>query len=158
MPYYDAINWAVETLSAKRIVALPTGSSAAPTLELAGVTTLSGTTTISGTLNTTGAVTSSRLPTVNLAAATQGLTAAQSGQTFVGAVDAVFTLPAAATVGAGIHYYIVTGVASGGTGLRCTANAADTLFAAGVTTGAGGNITNSGATDVNGDGVHLVSD
>ncbi len=99
----------------------------------------------------------SRLAAVNSAAATQTLTAAQSGQTFVGAVDAVFTLPATATVGAGVHYHIVTGVASAGTGLRVTANAADDIFAAGVDTAAGGSITNSGATDVIGDHVTLVS-
>lgn len=111
-----------------------------------------------GAIIQSGAVTSSRQPAVNLAAASQTLTAAQSGQTFVGVVDAVFTLPAAATVGAGVHYYIVTGVASGGTGLVVTANGADDIFAAGVDTAAGGSITNSGATDAIGDNVHLVSD
>lgn len=111
--------------------------------------------TLTGAITMTGAV---RQPAVNLAAASQTLTAAQSGQTFVGVVDAAFTLPAAATVGAGVHYYIVTGVASAGTGLTVVANAADDIFAAGVDTAAGGTITNSGASDVIGDNLHLVSD
>ena len=105
-----------------------------------------------------GAVTLSRslLGVTNLAAATQTLTAAQSGQIFVGAVDAVFTLPTG--VGRGTWYSFVTGVASVGVGLRITANAADDIFAAGVDTAAGGSITNSGAGDVIGDGVILVYD
>ena len=96
-------------------------------------------------------------PAVNLAAATQTLTAAQSGQTFVGAVDAVFTLPLA-SVAAGINYTFVTGVASAGTGLRVTAVTPSELFGAGVDTAAAGSLTNSGATDVIGDSITIVSD
>lgn len=109
--------------------------------------------TVAGTLS----LGPTRVAATNLGATTQTLTAAQSGQVFVGAVDAVFTLPAAATAGR-VWYSFVTGAASVGTGLRITANAADDIFAAGVDTAAGGSITNSGATDVIGDGVILVSD
>ena len=97
-----------------------------------------------------------RLPFVSLAAPTQTLTQARSGQTFVGAVDAVFTLPAASLPGT--FYQIVTGTASAGTGLRVTATGSFTILAAGVSTAGNGSITNSGASDVIGDGLILISD
>jgi len=126
-------------------------------------TAFTGNLTGNVTGDVTGAVTgdvtgsATRLPAVNLAAATQALTIAHSGQTFVGAVDAVFTLPLA-SVGAGVYYHFVTGVASAGTGLRITAVTPGEIFGAGVDTGAAGSITNSGATDVVGDCITLVSD
>lgn len=135
-------------------VAGATSFSAGVTITSAGSLTVNGTATLTGVT----IIDTLRIGVTNLAAATQVLTGAMSGQTFVGAVDAVFTLPAAATAGRGVFYSFVTGVASGGVGMRITANAADDIFAAGIDTAAGGSFTNSGATDVIGDSVILVSD
>jgi hypothetical protein len=163
MSYFDAINWAVETLSAKRIVPLPTGSSSTPTLELAGTVNLTGTTTISGALTTTSTLspTSTKEPAVNLAHAGGALTAAQSGQTFVGVVDAAYTLPLA-SVGNGVHFKIMCGALSVGTGLTITRAGSDTIESRVSATGAvlagKTTITNSGATDVVGDMQWLISD
>lgn len=172
MAYLDALNWLVDTLAATRIVPRQTGALAAAleiggTVNITGTTTISGPTTISGTLTTTGAVssggavTSDRLPTVNLAAPTQALTAAMSGQTFVAAVDAAFTLPAA-SVGNGVNFRIITGVASAGTGVTIVRAGADTINTnvspTGVAITGATTITNTGATDVVGDQQWLVSD
>ena len=63
--------------------------------------------------------------TVNLAAPTQTLTAAQSGEKFVGAVDAVFTLPAASAATEGVWYEFETGALSVGVGLSISPAAVD---------------------------------
>ena len=105
---------------------------------------------------------------VTLSAATQTLKAAQSGQMFVAAVDAVFTLPLASTMPGGT-FTIVTGAASSGTGVVVTAAAGDIITAktfpgnatgvsVAITTATGGSITNTGASDVVWDRVTLRSD
>jgi hypothetical protein len=73
--------------------------------------------------------------TVNLAAASQALTADQSGQKFVGAVDAVFTLPAADAATKGVWYEFETGALSAGTGLSISPAAADHIRGNGLTVG-----------------------
>jgi hypothetical protein len=95
---------------------------------------------------------------VNLAAATQDLTAAQSGQRFVGAVDAVFTLPAAAAATKGVEYEFETGAVSGGTGLSISPAAADHIRGNGLTSTDDKDLINTGATDRLGDSVRIYCD
>lgn len=95
---------------------------------------------------------------VSLAAATQALTAAQSGERFVGAVDAVFTLPAAASATAGVWYDFETGALSAGTGLSISPAAADHIRGNGLTSVDNKDLTNTGATDRLGDSVRLYCD
>lgn len=95
---------------------------------------------------------------VNLAAATATLTAAQSGEKFVGAVDAVFTLPAAAAGTKGVWYEFETGALSGGTGLSISPAAADHIRGNGLTAVDDKDLINSGASDRLGDSVRLYCD
>lgn len=92
---------------------------------------------------------------VNLAAATQTLTAAQSGEKFVGAVDAVFTLPAAATALKGVWYEFECGALSAGTGLSISPAAADAIGGNGLTVVVNKDLINDGATDRLGDCVRI---
>lgn len=93
--------------------------------------------------------------TVNLAAATQALTADQSGQKFVGAVDAVFTLPAADATTKGVWYDFECGALSAGTGLSISPNAADAIGGNGLTVVLDKDLINSGASDRLGDCVRI---
>ena len=95
---------------------------------------------------------------VNLAAATQALTAAQSGQKFVGAVDAVFTLPAASAGTKGVWYEFECGALSSGTGLSVSPAAADHIRGNGLTSVDDKDLINSGASDRLGDMVRLYCD
>jgi hypothetical protein len=92
---------------------------------------------------------------VNLAAATQALTAAQTGQKFVGAVDAVFTLPAAAAGTKGVWYEFECGALSGGTGLSISPAAADAIGGNGLGVVLDKDLINTGATDRLGDMVRI---
>lgn len=94
---------------------------------------------------------------VNLAAATQSVNASQAGQTFIGAVDAVFTLPAASAANKGIKFTFMCGVASGGTGLVVRPVAADGIGGYGLTGVVDKDLINTGATDVVGDLVEVTS-
>lgn len=93
---------------------------------------------------------------VNLAAATQTLTAAQSGQHFVAAVDAVFTLPAASAATKGVEYEFSCGALSAGTGFSISPAAADAIGGNGLTVVVDKDLINSGASDRLGDYVKLV--
>lgn len=95
---------------------------------------------------------------VNLAAGTQVLTAAQSGEKFVGAADAVFTLPAAAAGTKGVWYEFECGALSSGTGLSISPNASDHIRGNGLTAVDNKDLINSGATDRLGDSVRLYCD
>ena len=95
---------------------------------------------------------------VNLAAATQALTAAQSGQKFVGAVDAVFTLPAAGAGTKGVWYEFECGAVSAGTGLSISPAAADHIRGNGLTSVDDKDLINSGATDRLGDMARIYCD
>lgn len=95
---------------------------------------------------------------VNLAAATQALTASQSGQKFVGAVDAVFTLPAAAAATKGVWYEFECGALSVGTGLSVSPAAADHIRGNGLTSTDDKDLINTGATDRLGDAVRVYCD
>jgi hypothetical protein len=95
---------------------------------------------------------------VNLAAATQSLTAANSGERFVGAVDAVFTLPAAGAATKGVWYEFECGALSTGTGLSISPAAADHIRGNGLTSVDNKDLINSGATDRLGDMVRLYCD
>ncbi len=95
---------------------------------------------------------------VNLAAATQTLTAAQSGEKFVGAVDAVFTLPAAAAGTKGVWYEFECGALSSGVGLSLDPAAADHIRGNGLTSVDNKDLINSGATDRLGDMVRVYCD
>lgn len=95
---------------------------------------------------------------VNLAAATQILTALQSGQKFVGAVDAVFTLPAAAAGTKGVWYEFECGSLSTGTGLSISPNASDNVRGNGLTALDDKDLINSGASDRLGDSVRIYCD
>lgn len=95
---------------------------------------------------------------VNLAAASQVLTAAQSGEKFVGGVDAVFTLPAAAAGTKGVWYEFECGAVSVGTGLSIDPAAADHIRGNGLTSVDNKDLINSGATDRLGDFVRLYCD
>jgi hypothetical protein len=96
--------------------------------------------------------------TINLAAATQPLTAAMSGQRFVGAVDAVFTLPAAAAATKGVWYEFECGAVSAGTGLSVSPAATDHIRGNGLTAVDDKDLINTGATDRLGDSVRLYCD
>lgn len=96
--------------------------------------------------------------TVNLAAATQTLTAAQSGEKFVGAVDAVFTLPAAAAATKGVWFEFECGAVSAGIGLSISPAAADHIRGNGLTSTDDKDLINSGATDRLGDMVQIYCD
>lgn len=95
---------------------------------------------------------------VNLAAATQTLTAAQSGEKFVGAVDAVFTLPAAGAGTKGVWYDFEAGALSAGVGLSLSPNAADHIRGNGLTSVDNKDLINSGASDRLGDEVRVYCD
>lgn len=95
---------------------------------------------------------------VNLAAATQALTAAQTGQKFVGAVDAVFTLPAAAVALTGVWYEFECGAVSAGVGLSISPAAADHIRGNGLTSVDNKDLINSGVSDRLGDMVRLYCD
>lgn len=92
---------------------------------------------------------------VNLAAATQTLTAAQTGQKFVGAVDAIFTLPSAALTPRGTWYEFECGALSTGTGLAISPNAADAIGGNGLTVVLDKDLINTGASDRLGDMVRI---
>jgi hypothetical protein len=132
--------------------AVPTGKSldveSGGSLKLAGSTILDGT---NGTL-------AGAKRKINLAAATQALTAAQSGEKFVGAVDAVFTLPAADATTVGVWYEFETGALSGGTGLSISPAAADHIRGNGLTSVDNKDLINSGASDRLGDSVRIYCD
>lgn len=93
--------------------------------------------------------------TVNLAAASQALTALQSGQRFVGVVDAVFTLPAAAAATKGVEFEFETGALSAGVGLSISPAAADAIAGNGLTAVLNKDLINTGATDRIGDSVRI---
>jgi hypothetical protein len=95
---------------------------------------------------------------VNLAAPSQTLTAAQSGQKFVGVVDAVFTLPAAAAGTKGVWYEFECGALSVGTGLSISPAAADHIRGNGLTSVDDKDLINSGATDRLGDRARIYCD
>lgn len=96
--------------------------------------------------------------TVNLAAATQTLTAAQSAQKFVGAVDSVFTLPAASAATKGVWYEFECGALSAGTGLSISPAAADHIRGNGLTSVDNKDLINSGASDRLGDMARVYCD
>jgi hypothetical protein len=109
-----------------------------------------------GLANIYGQLKGSAPVAVNLAAATQTLTKAQSGQKFVGAVDAVFTLPQVVNMDdKGIFYVFQPGALSGGTGLSISPNAADGIGGAGLTSVVNKDLINTGATDAVGDEVRI---
>jgi hypothetical protein len=95
---------------------------------------------------------------VNLAATSQTLTIAQSGQKFVGAVDAVFTLPAASAETKGVFYEFECGALSGGTGLSISPAAADHIRGNGLTSVDNKDLINSGASDRLGDYARVYCD
>lgn len=92
---------------------------------------------------------------VNLAAATQVLGPEQSGQRFLAAVDAVFTLPSAALTPAGTFYDFECGAVSAGTGLSISPNAADAIGGNGLGVVLDKDLINSGASDRLGDWVRI---
>lgn len=90
--------------------------------------------------------------------ATRTLTEADSGKVYVGAVDAVFTLPASADVGAGVSFSFECGAVSAGTGLSISPVAADGIALVGAATGVvDKDLINSGASDALGDRISVVS-
>ena len=93
---------------------------------------------------------------VNLAAPTQTLTRGQSGQHFVAAVDAVFTLPASSAAMKGVEYEFSCGALSGGTGLSISPAAADAIGGNGLTVVVDKDLINSGGTDRLGDYVKII--
>jgi hypothetical protein len=109
-----------------------------------------------------GNLTGQRSYKVNLAAASQTLTPEQSGERFVGVVDAVFALPAVGTgagkAPAGVYYDIECGAVSAGTGLSISPAADDHIRGNGLTSVDNKDLINSGATDRLGDVVRVYSD
>lgn len=95
---------------------------------------------------------------INLAAASAVLDATQSGEKFVGLVDAVFTLPAAAAGTEGVWYEFETGALSAGVGLSLSPNAADHIRGNGLTSVDNKDLINTGATDRLGDSVRIYCD
>jgi len=97
----------------------------------------------------------SQQPTTNPHAG-GALTRAMSGQLFIGAVDAVFTLPAAVAALKGVWYTFMCGTPSAGTGLKISPNGTDVIQGNGLTAVAGKGIINTGATDRVYDQITLV--
>lgn len=95
---------------------------------------------------------------VNTGVAGSTLDASQSGQTFVGVVDALFTLPLVTAALAGVRYTFVCGVASAGTGLQISPNAADFISGNGLTAVVNKDLINAGATDRIGDAATIYCD
>lgn len=93
---------------------------------------------------------------INLAAGTQTLSPNQSGQHFIGAVDAVFTLPLSDANTKGVTYTFVCGALSSGTGLSISPNAADAIYGNGLTATLDKDLINSGASDRLGDSVTII--
>lgn len=84
------------------------------------------------------------------------LTAADSGAVVIcTAADVKVTLPSTAL---GLFFTIVTGVASGGTGVQVDPAAADQIIGAGFTPADNKDAINTGATDVVGDAITVVGD
>lgn len=110
---------------------------------------------IMGALRLLGGILSGNRKKVNLAAATQTLTAQQSGERFVGAVDAVFTLPAASDATKGVYYEFECGALSVGTGLSISPAAADAIGGNGLGVVVDKDLINSGASDRLGDCVTI---
>lgn len=109
-----------------------------------------------GLCNIYGQLTGAAPTSVVLAKATGTLTKAMSGTKFVGAVDAVLTLPQVTGMDdKGIFYVAQCGALSGGTGLSISPNAADGIGGAGLTTVIDKDLINTGATDVLGDEVRI---
>jgi hypothetical protein len=94
---------------------------------------------------------------VNRSQETQTLTADQSGERFVGVVDAVFTLPDVALANDGVWYDFECGVPSSGTGLSVSPDASDFIRGNGLTATADKDLINSGASDRIGDMVRVQS-
>lgn len=92
---------------------------------------------------------------VNLAAGTQTLKASQSGEHFLAAVDAVFTLPASAPALKGVTYSFECGALSTGVGLSISPAAADAIGGNGLTVVVDKDLINSGASDRLGDQVEI---
>lgn len=95
---------------------------------------------------------------LNLAAATQTLKTSQSGERFVAAVDAVFTLPAVGSTNVGVQYEFECGAVSAGVGLSISPAAADHIRGNGLTSVDNKDLINSGASDRLGDFVRIYSD
>lgn len=96
--------------------------------------------------------------TINLAAATQTLRFEQSGERFVGAEDAVFTLPAASSVGKGCWFDFECGALSTGTGLSISPASTNHIRGNGLTSTDDKDLINTGATDRLGDSVRIYCD
>lgn len=92
-----------------------------------------------------------------LAAASQALDPANSGTRYVGVVDAVFTLPAAAATPPGTWFEFECGALSSGTGLSISPAAADGIGGNGLTSVVNKDLINTGATDRLGDAVRIYS-
>jgi len=95
---------------------------------------------------------------VNLAAATQAVTVAQSGQKFVAALDAVFTLPAAAAGTKGIWYEFECGAVSTGVGFAISPASVDHIRGNGLTSTDNKDLINTAATDRLGDMARVYCD
>jgi len=165
--YYDAAGAVIFYIDrTNRKLVLPSGSALAvdaSTLAIAELQVLDGVT--AGAASASKAVvlgTSSEISgvrrKVNLAAATQNLSASQSGERFVGAVDAVFTLPAAAAGTKGVWYEFECGAASVGTGLSISPAAVDHIRGNGLTSVDDKDLINTGASDRLGDSVRIYCD
>lgn len=101
-------------------------------------------------------------PAVNLAAPTQALLAVNSGDIYVAAVDAAFTLPLAKAA-PGAEFTIITGAASAGAGVTILRAGSDlmnakTLPAGGTAITGAALLTNTPASDVVWDRITLKSD
>jgi hypothetical protein len=97
--------------------------------------------------NALGVPVSGGFSKVNAAFATAAVTAAQDGEMFIGAVDAVITLPAMTAALKGVTYKAKCGSLSAGTGLSLSPAAADGIGGAGLTRVVDKDLINSGATD-----------
>jgi hypothetical protein len=138
----------VNELQAESVTVTPSGGVTETDVEQALYALDTRTTALEG--DTVGVI-----RTVNLAAATQALTKAQSGEKFVGAVDAVFTLPAAAAGTKGVWFEFECGALSTGTGLSISPAAADAIGGNGLAVVVDKDLINSGATDRLGDCVRI---
>jgi hypothetical protein len=87
------------------------------------------------------------------------LVAADSGKLFIaGAVDLVYTLPAATPALKGVKYKFVVSTPSATTGLSLSPDSADKIQGKGITAADDKDLINTAATDAVGDSVELVCD
>jgi hypothetical protein len=94
---------------------------------------------------------------INLAAASASLTAQQCGQKFVGAADAIFTLPAIASCPTGTWYEVEGSGTGGAAGVKVTPQTGEAIGGAGLTSTVSQSAINTQGTEAVGDMIRFYN-